>query len=165
MMRPQNQKQYDWSMQMLPAVSEILQDNASVFIRFSVAAPDDDRNNATDMQLRAEVSGSDIAVRLRKASCRHRDLTIRSYSNGNKTELHKLKEGKAKWYVYGWENVDGSIDSYMILDLDTLRGSGLLENRPEIRNKDNTAFVVVPVQELFDRGCIRAYRNLPVSVF
>jgi len=165
-MMPLNQKQYDWSMQMLPAVSAILQDNASIFLRFFAAPAEDDRNNATDMQLRAEVSGSDIAVRLRKASCKHRDLTIRSYSGGRKTELHKLREGKSKWYVYGWENVDGSIDSYMIIDLDTLRGSGLLENRPEIRNKDdNTAFIVVPVQELFDRGCLRAYRNLPVSVF
>lgn len=163
---PPNQKQYDWSMQMLPAVSAILQANASVFIRFYAAPAKDDRNNATDMQLRAEVSGSDIAVRLRKASCKHRDLTIRSYSNGNKTELHKLKEGKARWYLYGWESADGSIDSYMIIDLDALRGSGLLENRPEIRNKaDNTAFVVIPVQELFDRNCLRAYRNLPVSVF
>lgn len=159
-----NSQQYTYSVSMMPAVSHILQANAGLFVSFAPASVHDDVTHATDMQLSVTVAdGRDIAVRVRQSSCTYRDLTIRSYSNGHKTELHKIKEGCARWYFYGWET-GGTIDSYMIIDLDRLRASGLLDSRVQRFNKDQrTAFITISAQELADMQCICAYNNLPIK--
>jgi hypothetical protein len=107
-------------------------------------------------QLRILDSG-EIAVRIRRANVRWRDLTIRSRIGHAKTEIHKIREGFGRYYLYCWTNESNIISDWILVDLNQLRESGLLENRKEITNKDGyTAFINIPAIELAANGCLLA---------
>jgi hypothetical protein len=102
------------------------------------------------------------------ADCPWRDLTIRSRRDTKaKTELAKIKEGHGFRYFYGWIDDNDKIVEWMLIDLDKLRASGLLEKpRREIPNKDKdgnpdgTYFICIKSIELFNADCTIAYRLL-----
>src|SRR3990167_11431285 len=79
----------DWDFQSgyYEQIKRIIEWNATQFIRVYVADPDADYKRATDFTVR--IDGGDIAVRIRRASQKYRDWTIRSYKGGHKTEIHK----------------------------------------------------------------------------
>lgn len=136
-------------------VERILKQNAPHFVNVRIASKDQDMKQATDFIVIIE--GGEIAVRIRRANVRWRDLTIRSRIGHAKTEIHKIREGFGRYYLYCWTDANNAICDWILVDLDLLRESGLLENRKEIPNKDGyTAFINIPAIELAANGCLIA---------
>lgn len=127
-----------------------------------VASDEKDKKEATDFEVK--MKGGSIAVRLRDMKeCRWRDLTIRSRRIGKvqtgkdvKTELAKIKEGYGFRYFYGWVDENGIIAEWILVDLDKVRSSGLLDKqRQEIPNTDRTTwFIAIKIWELRNAGCL-----------
>jgi len=133
---------------------DIIRQNAMHIIDIRESVLGDDISNATDMVV--SVTGGDIAVRIRRNQTPFRDFTLRSQRiSGAKTELQKIRDGFADWYLYAWTDKD-IISEWILIDLKILRESGILDvARTEIRNIDGkTSFIVIPVRELELHGCI-----------
>lgn len=147
----------DWTLGYMPVVKRILKQHAGQFISFEIASDEADRKRATDMMVK--IVGGSVAVRIRRPHYTFRDLTIRAArSNGVKTELDKIREGFADWYLYAWANGNGTFEEYMLLDVHKLRASGLLENRPLKWNRDGqTAFISIGKIELYLNDCMVAH--------
>lgn len=132
-----------------------------------VASDEIDKKQATDFQIR--LTGGTVAVRLRRSDPKWalRDMTIRSRrANGIKTELAKIKEGYAYRYLYGRVNDEGIISEWILVDLDKVRSTGLLDKpREEKSNKDGkTYFITITIKELEDVGClIASHGNIKLS--
>jgi hypothetical protein len=138
-------------------VQEILAQNAVHFIRVKVATAAQDMRQATDFVV--ETDRGDIALRIRREeySGRYRDWTIRSYKRGNRTELHKILDGWARFYLYCWEGRDGNLFDWVLIDLDKVRECNLLTGRIETANKDGyTRFIAIPIREVEKAGCLVA---------
>jgi hypothetical protein len=107
----------------------------------------------------ASVKGGTIAVRIRRNVASHyRDLTVRSKRlNGRETELQKIKNGYADFYLYIWTFNDNILDWWLV-DVGKMRTSGILEkSRPERWNKDKgSAFVWFTKPELQSIGALVA---------
>lgn len=103
-----------------------------------------------------KIKGGDVALRVRNPSCTYRDWTIRSRAKyGNKTEIDKLKEGFADWYLYGWGDGKGNILEYILVDLHRVRQFKLLDKpRSHTPNGDGTYFIAIPIGELIMHDCI-----------
>ncbi|MHB8842160.1 MAG: hypothetical protein ACYC56_10340 [Candidatus Aquicultor sp.] len=129
---------------------------AGLFVDFEEASFESDIKEATDVI--AVANGRyRIPMRFRRPHKTYRDLTIRSSRpTGIKTELQKIKEGFGDYYFYGWTEGDTIIE-WMLVDLDKLRASGLLEkSRREIPSPDRTYFIAIDRNELEEHGCIIA---------
>lgn len=151
-----------WANAYLPEIVEILRENSKHFVSITEAPLEDDALKATDLVIKVE--GGDVAVRIRgfDKEYYYRDWTIRSIiPSKNKTELQKLREGFADWYLYAWTNSDGKIDSWMLIDLDLVRKKRILD-KPwrNIPNGDGTFFIAIPSQDLEDQDCLIACNNL-----
>lgn len=144
------EKNWGYSQEHINNMVKILKDNAMHLIDVRIADEYKDKNESTDLII--QVVGGDVAVRTRKTS--FRDFTIRSKSYyGQKTELDKLREGFAKWYLYAWESKDGY--DYVLVDMDVVRKCGILDiKRKEIPNIDGTKFIAINLSELADNNCI-----------
>jgi len=152
-MKSEFERDMAWSDRWLPKVAEILKSQAMHLISITKASREDDVHKATDMVVKIE--GGEVAVRLRRPYYNFRDLTIRAVRKGYQTELAKIQKGFARWYLYGW--IGDEIDEWILVDLDKLRASGLLENRAPKMNQDGqTGFIAIPCDELGD--CIVASR-------
>lgn len=152
-MRKDVERNWTWADNYLPQVEQILKGCAEHLITISVAPMDKDRKQATDMMIKT--TGGDIAVRLRRGDCDYRDLTIRALAGG-RTEIDKIKEGYADFYLYGW-TTNGVVGEWMLVDLSVARDMDLLENRNLIRNTDGrTGFIAIPRKELRTNNCILA---------
>ena len=147
-----------WADSYLGQVAKILRENAAALMHVFIAPDDVDRKNATDVILR--LAGGDVAVRLRRPGCKYRDLTIRSrLESGYRTELSKIKEGFADWYLYGWLDHQGKIDEWILVDLDKARAYRGWEGCKEISNTapyDGTYFIAIKLKNLRDHDCIIA---------
>ncbi len=160
---PLFREQWEFQEKRYPYVYEVLKQCAGHFISVSVAEPAKDMGQATDMVVNIQSAASgDVAVRIRRDDCRYRDLTIRSYNNGHKTEIDKIKEGFASWYLYMWE-IQGGFD-WVFCDVDAIRAAGLLDaERRETPNTDGgaTRFVSIPMQELITHECLLQHNMSP----
>lgn len=148
----------NWTFQLgyYPAVEAILKKNAQYFVNVSIATPDQDMKQATDFVV--VIDGGEIAVRIRRDKCKWRDLTIRSTNRGYKTEIHKIRDGWARYYLYCWTQGGNDISEWMLVDLNKVRELQLLEGRSEISNGDGTLFIAIPYRELNESECILAKR-------
>lgn len=145
-----------WSDRYLGQIVEILRENAGALLSIQVAPESDDRKHATDLVV--TVKGGDVAVRVRRGNCKYRDLTLRAMRDSHvPTELQKIKDGYARWYLYGWIKHD-ELDEWMLIDLDKLRSSGLLEQQRIISNYDGTHFIALSRVAL--RDCIIVERRV-----
>jgi len=154
-MRHDVKRNWAWADQYLPDVKRILMANAGHMLDICIAPLDADMNRATDMVV--SVKGGDVAVRVRRPRYNYRDLTIRARAGG-KTEIDKIREGFARWYLYGWTNGDGRLAEWMLVDLDKVREHELLSGRRVIDNRDGrTGFIAIPAEELLAKGCIVAH--------
>jgi hypothetical protein len=135
------------------AIRDILQKNACYIVRVDVATPDEDMKQSTD--LKVTVKAGAVAVRVRRKDKRFRDVTIRAYKNGNKTEIHKLRDGYGDWYLYAWELESGALE-WVLLDIGKMRNAGLFgEKRPIIMNKDGqSGFVAYSIDEIKKAGAL-----------
>ena len=148
----------NWSNKYIPEISEIIGLNARFLMTINVSSDDKDMGEATDLVL--SIGGGDIAIRLLREK-KYNTFTIRSFrSSGTKTELAKIKSGYAKWYFFGWCK-DEVLDDWLIIDLDKLRESGLLDGYTTIMNKDKTTgFIAIPLEDLAFSECIVASKTL-----
>jgi hypothetical protein len=145
-----------WSDQYVEQIISILKANSAHILQIEVASEDKDTHQATDMTIK--IVGGDVAVRVRR-NTKFRDLTIRSsLSSGSKTELQKIQEGFADWYLYAW-TVNGQISEWILVNMDQLRRSGLIyRNRQQTQNHDGkSSFVSIPIAELRLNNCIVAH--------
>lgn len=145
----------------MPAVREALCElPACYFLDFATADPKRDMEEATDLVLK--IAGGTMAVRIRRKQYKnYMDWTIR-YKIGNndiKTEIHKLKEGFADWYFYGYSADDvNKLDFWCLIDLYRIREEEVLDkdwSHTLRHNTDNrTSFISIPIKELFDAGTL-----------
>ena len=135
----------------LKSIEEIIRKNAYDIVDIKLASEYQDTRQATDMVV--TVTTGTIAVRIRtfkSTKKKYRDFTVRSITRcGNKTEIDKLRDGWARWYVYAWENQAGEISEWMFIDMDKVRASKLLDTkRHDIPNGDGTFFRAYSETEL-----------------
>jgi hypothetical protein len=155
---------WSFSEKYIASIRDILQKNACYIVRVVVATPEEDMKQSTD--LKVVVRAGDVAVRVRRKHKTFRDVTIRAYKNGNKTEIHKLREGYGDWYLYAWESETG-IEEWVLLDINKMREAGLFdEKRPIIMNKDGqSGFVAYSIDEIRKAGALVANSvNVPAMV-
>jgi hypothetical protein len=136
-------------------VVAILTRHLDRIVSVRVASDEEDTKRATDMVV--EVAGGTVAVRVRDWVRDFRDWTIRTRRrSGARTEMAKLKEGFANWYLYGWCKPDGRIGDYVLIDLAAVRTHGLLDipRREQSADGWQTAFVAIPVPELRNATCL-----------
>jgi hypothetical protein len=135
-------------------IKRILKSQAMHIISIEVASPEDDMKHSTD--LKVKVTAGDVAVRIRRGRISFRDMTIRAKNGNAKTEIHKLREGFARWYLYMWADNSGKIDDWILVDIDKMRAAGLLNESRQVKmNKDGyTGFVTYTQFELKDCGAL-----------
>lgn len=142
----------EWSETFINKVKKKISEISSQLTFVNDATIEEDTTQSTDLIL--DTIQGKIAVRLRRPSCKYRDLTIRAKRDtGAKTELEKIKEGWGRWYFYGWVSDKNIIEEYIFVDLNKLRKTSLLE-RLLIDNKDGTYFIAISKKELKDSDCL-----------
>jgi len=135
-------------------IEEIIRSVVGDIIKIKIGTPVEDMKQVTDITIK--VRTGNIAIRNRSDNVpwnKFHDITIRSIlPSGHKTELDKIKEGRGKWYLYGWQY----FKDWIFFDLDFIRERKLLSNRQNIPNKeDGTWFISIPLMEL-KLGTIKA---------
>ena len=147
------QKNFEWQKNFIDEIKRILKSQAMHIVNIEVATPEDDMKHSTDYKIK--ITSGDVAVRLRRPRYNFRDLTIRAINGNNKTEIHKLREGYADWYLYGW-TVEGLINEWMLIDLNKMREyNAFSEDRPVTMNDDNyTGFVTYSIPELEEMDAV-----------
>lgn len=147
-------RDWRWSDGYLPEVRRILAENSLALFQFRIASAQQDMNHATDMLI-TTCGNLAIAVRVRRGEYRYRDLTIRAVrTSGAMTELEKIRAGNGDFYLYGW-TFGKRIPEWMLVNLQRLRASGLLNRYTPIRNRDGaTAFIAIPHAVLSEHHCI-----------
>jgi hypothetical protein len=149
---------WQWANTHMEEVLKILKANAMHFIDIRVSTPQEDMQLATDMVI--TITGGEIALRIRRPNVRFRDLTIRSLCRGYRTEIDKIKEGKARWYLYAWSNGSGGFEDWMLVDINQLRKSDLLTRKQTILNGDGTGFIAISKEELNLSDCLVGYKEI-----
>lgn len=149
------QRDFSWQDGYMPEVQRILQLNAIYLFNVSIASWYQDVKQATDMTITLGGKPKSVGVRLRRSEYGYRDLTIRAVrSSGARTELEKIMSGMGDAYLYGWTH-GFQISEWMLIDLNRLRGSGLLEGAPIRRNRDaQTSFISITYLTLREYGCV-----------
>ena len=147
---------WQWADGHMKAIVDVLQLNAMHLLSIQVASLERDMKKATDLVI--SVEGGDVAVRIRRPRyrSRFRDLTIRAWrESGVKTERDKLLEGFGDWYLYSWSDGNGGLSDWFLVDLNKLRESGLLKQKPVKKNKDGrSGFIAITDRELRAVGCM-----------
>lgn len=153
------QNNWNFQEQYINDVCDIIKSNAMHIIDVSVSTPEDDMQRATDLKI--TISAGDVAVRIRRSQYNFRDITIRAYKNGYKTEIHKLREGCGDFYLYAWENKQQcGFDEYVLFDINKAR-SVFMEDREIKMNKDgNSGFVAYSIFDIFAQGAIIEHKKL-----
>lgn len=160
-----------WEETYVPQVVAILRSLLHFLVEISVADALRDKKYAEDFSVKLD--GTAVSVRLRRPKFlkkkEQRDLTIRSRrvsSAGDEieTELSKIKRGCGFIYLTGWADSSHAIPEWMLVDINKLRTSGLLEKRwSEIPNRDEdgkldgTYFIAIPASVLYRSGCLIAW--------
>lgn len=152
---------WNFSEKYIPSIKTIIAKHANHIVNIEIAEPEADMKYATDMIV--EVNNGHVAVRIRRSVYSYRDLTIRSYKNGYKTELDKLKEGYADWYLYAWENkTQSGLAEYILIDLEIARPLFFMDLQ-EKTNNDGTKFVIIPIPYLKQFEAIKAHEILEAA--
>lgn len=157
-MRSDVANDWGWADKHLDAIVAVLKQNAMHLLSVHIAPEKSDLKEATDLVI--TVDGGDVAVRIRRPryNDRYKDLTIRAWRRGNiKTEIDKIRDGFARWYLYAWSDGNNGLMDWMLIDIDALRESGLLDRKQIIKNKDGrTGFIAVSEGELRLNNCLIA---------
>ena len=113
----------------------------------------DDQNLETDVIMFGTLR---IALRVRRGySSTFNDIAIRSQlPSGNRTEVHKIRDGLGDYYLYCWTADDAIITEWMLIDLDKFREN--MDNCLRIYdhyNDDGSAFNTYSIPEIIESGC------------
>lgn len=152
---------WDWQLQHIEQIKQILKKQAMHIVKIEIASPENDMQHATDLEI--QIKGGSVAVRIRR-DIPYRDITIRAKNGNSNTEIHKLREGYADWYLYAW-TIENKIVEWALLDINIMRLNKLFdETRPIIMNKDGyTGFVTYSLPELNKIGAIVAVDLLVIN--
>jgi hypothetical protein len=161
-MRNDVKRNWDWANKFLAETGRVIR---KVFspqkVALSLSTPKMDMKESTDALVKVNGGEYAIALRVRRPEQDGwRDLTIRSYNGGHKTELQKIKEGNCDFYLYAWTSYesakDGTFSDWVFIDLNIMRLLGIFdEDWDERKNKDGiTAFVVKDIWELMELDAI-----------
>lgn len=126
-------------------------------VSLNVASPYDDQNLETDVIVFGTLR---IALRVRRGySNVYNDIALRSkLPTGNRTEVHKIREGLGDYYLYCWTADGVNITEWILFDLDRFR-----DNMDECLvvfdhyNDDGTAFNTYSIEEMIHCGCCVSY--------
>lgn len=142
----------------MPEIKDILKRNAMHIVNIVVAEPEDDIKHSTDLKIK--ITSGDVAVRIRRANKDFRDLTIRAKNGNSKTEIHKIREGFADWYLYLWTNDLNRVCDWILVNVGIMRSCDMFsDKRKIIMNKDGyTGFVAYSINELDKCGALVARR-------
>ena len=141
-------------------IKNILWKHANLYIDFRIATIEEDTQHATDMKI--EMRGKSIALRMREPGCKYRDFTLRSrVASGNKTEIHKLRDGEGDIYLYGWLNHDRIIEEYIIVDIHELRATHIIDDDRTCQEftKWRQGFTPKEHREMLDRKDFREWQE------
>lgn len=149
----------------IPAITRILRKNAHHVLTIQEATDTEDMTECFDAVIKTETKKIAIRIRSYYYFKNFRDFTIRAkLKSGRRTELHKIKEGKGDLYFYAWKKEDNnSLIAYMLIDLDKLRESGLLDiNKKAYPNNDGHSWLIgFSKDELDVKGnCLLNYERL-----
>ena len=152
---------WDWQLQHIDQIKTIIKSQAMHIIKVEISTPENDMKYATDLEI--QITGGSVAVRIRR-DIQWRDITIRAKNGNSKTEIHKLREGYADWYLYAW-TMENKIVEWVLLDINIMRINKLFdETRPIIMNKDGyTGFITYSLPELNKIGAIVAADLLVIN--
>lgn len=80
-----------------------------------------------------------------------RDVTFRNQvASGAATEIDKLRAGGGpRWYLYAWGAEDGTLDDWVVLDMDTCRMLEAWQWGHLVRNADESGFLALPLDVLW----------------
>lgn len=146
-------KNWDFSEKYICEVQKILQQNAMYIVNVEVATPEDDMKHATDLKIK--ITAGDVSVRIRRSKYTFRDITIRAYKDGYKTEIHKLRDGYGDWYLYAWENTDqNGIAEWVLVDLNKARPLFLKEKEVKMNKDGHSGFVNYSINELEEYNAV-----------
>jgi hypothetical protein len=155
------QVDFQWQQQFEQPIIEIVRRNIASLVTIAIASPQEDMREAADMVIRVKAGTVGVRVRRNAYVNRYRDWTIR-YSRPSKalTEWHKLRNGFTDWYFYGWQAQDGNLGDWMLIDMKTVRATGLFDRAWPIHpNGDGSStFIAIPADVLVDSGCLIDYR-------
>ncbi len=151
------------SEKMMPFVRKAIAElPAGCFLDAETATAEKDIQESTDLVLR--LTGGDVAVRVRRfkfgaAEPLGFDWSIRFQTRyGHKTEIHKLREGFARWYFIGRANADETaLFDYCLIDLDKCRAADIFKDELWMiyPNDDGSAGGYMALRELRRyNGCI-----------
>lgn len=145
---------WDWQLQHIEQIKQILKKQAMHIVKVEIASPENDMRHATDLEI--QIKGGSVAVRIRR-DIPYRDITIRAKNGNSKTEIHKLREGYADWYLYAW-TTKNKITDWVLVDLATMRQKNCFDaDRQIIMNKDNyTGFITYGLRELANINAVVA---------
>lgn len=140
------QNNFDWQLQYMEQIEAIIKSQAMHIIKVEIASPEDDMQHATDLDIK--IVGGRVAVRIRRDTL-YRDLTIRAVNNGSRTEIHKLRDGYADWYLYAW-TIGDKIAEWVLVDISIMRLNNCFTKKRSITmNRDGrTGFVTYSIKEL-----------------
>lgn len=150
-----------------PFIKGHLRSLSHLLIDYEITTEEEDIGEAADYKIQA-TSGT-IAARVRFDNVLYRDLTLRSWrKSGAETELAKIRRGYARWYYYAWANGHDLILDWMLVDLDGLRASGLLEPgifRERLNLDGLSAFIPIPRSVLAQKGLVLASQEGQLLLF
>ena len=118
----------------------------------------EDMERNTDLLI-YEYNSLRIALRVRDTSkCKWRDVTIRSYNKGHKTEMDKIKEGFGDYMFYCWGSLDENkiptISDYLLFDLDCFRKyNNYFLTESDKDNYDGTKFNIYSTPKIICSQC------------
>jgi hypothetical protein len=116
----------------------------------------EDMERNTDLLI-FEYNSLRIALRVRDANIKYRDVTIRSYNKGYKTEVDKIKEGFGDYMLYCWGSLDKdkvpTISDYLLFDLDCFRKLNDYFYMDNKDNKDGTKFNIYSTPKIICSQC------------
>ena len=139
---------WNFSEKYIPQVRDILKENAMFIVNIEVASPEDDMKHSTD--LKVKITAGDVAVRIRRGKYNYRDITIRAFKNGYKTEIHKLREGFGDWYLYAWENKEQTeIVDWALIDINKAR-SLFTDDRQYKKTDETSGFYTYTFDEFIE---------------
>lgn len=147
------EEDWNWADEREPLIENAVRSVGGKIINIKVAERSKDLEKATDYII--QIKSGEIACRVRRPKDRHGnniyetygDVTFRcSRPSGVKTEIQKLIEGFARWYLYAWtkdkENPE-QFKKWIFFDLDVLRQRDLLKKwrkeKPRKWNKDDSS--------------------------
>lgn len=143
-----------WARQFDSEIIRLLERYRHQIDPLKIASLYEDMKQATDIKSER----IEVAIRMRRHNCRHRQITLRSQSKFDvDVELDKMKGGWANVGFYGWADKHDRLDEWCMYSIDCMRRTGLLWNPDEKErwNKDGkNAFDIWDRATIRNGGCI-----------